>query len=41
MKKTYIAPATELVVLNVIDVIAASTIIADVADDIVSDIFGA
>lgn len=41
MKKTYTTPAIDLAVLNTQDVIASSTIIADVADDIVSDIFGA
>lgn len=41
MKKSYIAPATELVVLNTLDVIASSAIIADIADDIKDDIFGA
>ena len=30
MKKTYIAPATEMVVLNTLDVIASSAIIADI-----------
>jgi hypothetical protein len=39
MKKTYIAPATEMVVLNTLDVIAASSIIADIVDDLGNDIF--
>jgi len=39
MKKTYIAPATELVVLNTLDVIASSTLVSSGSDDIKSDIF--
>ena len=39
MKKTYIAPATEMVVLNTLDVIASSSIIADIVDDLGNDIF--
>ncbi len=39
MKKTYIAPATEMVVLNTLDVIASSAIIADIVDDLGNDIF--
>ena len=39
MKKTYIAPATEVVVLNTLDVIASSALIVDIVDDLASDIF--
>ena len=41
MKNTYTAPAFEQIVLNTLDVIASSAIIADIADDIKDDIFGA